>query len=170
MPQELQIIRTSEVVRLGSLGHADFAATRAALAELAGACRRRGIDQALLDLRDLHPGPDPLFTPNELAALVNTFPEAGFTHRQRLAVVYSEDPHHGARMFAFIGALRGWKVRAFGDYEAAIGWLAMTRENEQTPGRKNAAHEPPPAKTIVPAGGSDNVAPSGDKTRVRKEP
>jgi hypothetical protein len=44
MPQELQIIRASEFVRFGAQGHFDLAASKAALAELASVCRKRGID------------------------------------------------------------------------------------------------------------------------------
>jgi hypothetical protein len=103
-------------------------ASRAVLRELAAACRRRGIDRALLDLRKIHPGATRIFTPADLASLVNTFHEIGFTQEQRLAVLYSEDPYHGARMFAFIGALRGWKVRAFGDFETAFQWLGDSED------------------------------------------
>ncbi|HWD92224.1 MAG TPA: hypothetical protein VG938_07735 [Verrucomicrobiae bacterium] len=123
MPLELQIIRACEFIRAGAEGRPDMDASRAVLRELASACRRRGIDRALLDLRSIRPGNTRIFTPADLASLVNTFREIGFTYEQRLAVLYSEDPYHGVRMFAFIGALRGWKVRAFGSFESALYWL-----------------------------------------------
>ena len=125
MPLELQIIRASEFIRIASPGKLDLNSSREVLRQLAGACRRRGIERALLDLRDLDPGPTPMLKPTELAILVNTFPEMGFTHAQRLAVLYSADPHRGARLFAFIGALRGWTVQAFSDFEAALDWLSV---------------------------------------------
>jgi hypothetical protein len=124
MPLELQVIRASDFIRLSADGHFDFAASKLALAELARACRKRGIDRAMLDLRALHPGPTPVFTPTDLAKLVNTFREIGFTHQQKLAVLYAEDPHHRARMFAFIGTLRGWRVAAFCSFEQALVWLS----------------------------------------------
>ncbi len=137
---ELQIIRAQEFVRLGAHGHFDLKASKAVLAQLAAACWKRGIDQALLDLRELHPGPKPVFSPKDLAALVNTFREVGFTHRQRLAVLYGSDPHHRARLFAFIAKLRGWKVQAFDSFEEAVKWLSeaetMAAEVEFTPGPK----------------------------------
>jgi formylglycine-generating enzyme required for sulfatase activity len=124
MPIELQIIRAQEFVRLGAHGHFDLKVSKTVLANLARACCKRGICQALLDLRDLHPGPKPVFSPNDLVTLVNTFREVGFTHKQRLAVLYGSDPHHRARLFAFIAKLRGWKVQAFDSYENAIIWLS----------------------------------------------
>ena len=124
MPIELQIIRASEFVRLGPRGKFDLKASKAALAELAGACRKRGINQALMDLRALQPGAKPVFSPNDLAVLVNTFREMGFTQRQRLAVLYRSDPHHRVRLFAFIAKLRGWSVQAFDDFEKALAWLS----------------------------------------------
>jgi len=124
MPIELQIIRAQEFVRLGAHGHFDLKVSKAVLAELARACCKRDINQALLDLRALHPGPKPVFSPNDLVTLVNTFREVGFTHKDRLAVLYGSDPHHRARLFSFIATLRGWKVQAFDSYEQAILWLS----------------------------------------------
>ena len=128
MPLELQIIRASEFIRLGAHGHFDLAASKAALAELVGACRKRGINQALMDLRALHPGPKPVFSPADLIALVNTFREIGFTHQQRLAILYGSDPHHRARLFAFLSTVRGWSVRAFSNFEESLHWLSSAPE------------------------------------------
>jgi hypothetical protein len=128
MPLDLQIIRASEFVRMGAEGLFDLQASREALAELAAACCKRGVDRALMDLRKIHPGPKPVFTPNDLAVLINTFREMGFTKQQRLAVLYAEDPHHRARDFAFMSRLRGWHVCAFDDFEAAVAWLSGDEE------------------------------------------
>jgi hypothetical protein len=143
MPLELQIIRAAEFVRLGAQGHFDLAASKAALANLAGACRKRGIDRALMDLRDLQPGPKPVFSPSDLVTLVNTFREIGFTRRQRLAVLYQSDPHRRARLFASIGTLRGWHVRAFADFEKALTWLSSELEKETKPARSATARSVP---------------------------
>jgi hypothetical protein len=124
MPMELQIIRAAEFVRVGAQGQFDLAASKAALATVAGACRKRGIQQALMDLRALQPGPKPVFTPADLLELVKTFPEVGFTRRLRLAILYRSDPHKRARLFAFLSTLHGWSVRAFGDFEEALSWLS----------------------------------------------
>ena len=134
---ELQIIRAREFVRLGAEDHFDLPASKLALAKLAAACCKRGINQALLDLRAFNPGPKPVFTPQNLNTLVSTFREMGFTHQQRLAVLYASDPHHRARLFSFIATVRGWKVRAFGDFEQAILWLSESEtESFGTPKSK----------------------------------
>jgi hypothetical protein len=132
MPTELQIIRASEFVRLDPHRHLDFETSKEALRVLAVACRLRGIDRAMLDLRALPIPAKRLFTTAELAALVGTFREAGFTRQHRLAVLYQRDPHGGARMFAFIGLMRGWQVRAFSDFEAAFVWLSEAKEKRST--------------------------------------
>jgi hypothetical protein len=141
MPTELQIIRAREFIRLGATGHFDLTASKTVLAQLATACWRRGIKQALLDLRAVHLGPKPVFSPNDLAILVNTFREAGFTQEQRLAVLYGSDPHHRARLFAMIAKLRGWQVQAFDSFEQAVHWLsgseALSAEKEFTPVAKS---------------------------------
>jgi hypothetical protein len=125
---ELQIIRAQEFIRLGAHGQFDLKASKAVLAALAGACWKRGINQALLDLRALHPGPKPVFSPDDLITLVNTFREIGFTCQHRLAVLYRSDPHHRAGMFASIARLRGWSVKAFDSFEEAVTWLSRAEE------------------------------------------
>src|SRR5215813_7897695 len=108
MPLDLQIIRASEFVRMGAEGYFDLSASRAALSDLAAACLKRGVDRALVDLRKVHYGPKPIFTPDDLASLINTFREMGFTKQRRLAVLYEEDLDQRARNFAFMSPLRGW--------------------------------------------------------------
>ena len=135
MPLELQIIRATEFVQLGAQGHFDLAASKEALASLAAACRKRGINMALLDLRELRPGPKPMFTPADLVALVRTFPEVGFGRQQRLAILYQSDPHKRARLFAFLSSMHGWKVQAFGDFEKAMLWLSKGQRPAKFPQR-----------------------------------
>jgi hypothetical protein len=131
MPIELQIIRAREFVRLGAHGRFNLKASIVALAKLAAACRKRGINQALMDVRDLHPGVKPVFSPNDLAVLVSTFLKIGFTRQQRLAVLYRVDPHHRARIFAFFAKMRGWRVQAFDGFEEAVTWL-FSADSEQS--------------------------------------
>ncbi len=137
MPLELHIIRATEFIRVGARGHLDLAASKAALAALARACRKRGINRALLDLRAWRPGPKPVFTPADLMTLVNTFREVGFTRQQRLAILYRSDPHKRARLFAFLSHLHGWSVEAFGDFEQALLWLSSGQETSAKPGRSS---------------------------------
>jgi hypothetical protein len=135
---ELQLIRAHEFIRLGAQGRFDLAASKAVLTQLAAACWKRGINRALLDLRALHAGPKPVFTPNDLVTLVKTFREIGFTHEERLAVLHGDDPRHRASLFAFIATSRGWQVQAFDNFEAAFLWLsggeAPAAETKLTPG------------------------------------
>lgn len=138
MPLELQIIRATEFIRVGPHGQFDLAVSKAALATLAGACRKRGIQQAMLDLRALRPGPKPVFSPADLLELVNTFPEVGFTHQLRLVILYHCDPHQRARLFASLSSIRGWSVRAFGDFEQALHWLSSGQAPPTQPGRSSA--------------------------------
>jgi hypothetical protein len=129
---ELQIIRAADFIRLGPRGRIDLETSRGFLRELASACRRRGISRALVDIRDIIPGPKPRLSPRELASLVNCFKEMGFCESDRLAVLYEKDPHHGARIFAFIGELQGWNVKAFHDFEQAVSWLFEGDENDES--------------------------------------
>jgi hypothetical protein len=125
MPLELEIIRATEFVRMGAQGKFDLAASKWALTTLAEACRKRGINQAVVDLRATQSGPKPVLTPADLAELVRTFAEVGFDRRRlRLAILYRSDPHRRARLFAFLSTLHGWSVKAFGDFEAAVLWLS----------------------------------------------
>ena len=132
MPTELQIISANEFVRLDPQRHLDFEASKEALRVLAVACRMRGTERAILDLRALPIPAKRLFTTAQLAELIGTFREAGFTAQHRLAVLYRRDPFGGARMFAFIGFMRGWQVRAFPEFEPAFTWLSEPKEKRPT--------------------------------------
>ena len=129
MPIELHVIRASEFIRLDAAENLDFEGSAKALQSLAQACRMRALACALLDLRAV-PVPDkPRFTTKEIAALVLTFRDAGFTREQRLAVLYQEDVHGGIRDFAFISRMGGLQVQAFHDFEGAMQWLAEAEES-----------------------------------------
>jgi hypothetical protein len=128
MPIDLEIIRAKEFVRLGATGHFDLTASKEVLALLARACRKRGLEGAVLDLRELEPLPKPRLSPEDLLQLVNTFTEVGFSKRLRLAILYRSDPHKRARLFSFLGSLHGWNVRAFGSFEHAVTWLSQNQE------------------------------------------
>jgi len=130
MPVELEIIRASEFILLNPHARLDLEASKNALRSLAQACRKRGLDHALLDLRSLPVLPRPQFTPAELAALVRTFREAGFSRQQRLAVLYRDDPHGGVRNFEFFSRMRGLQVQAFTEFEAAVEWLSEDEESQ----------------------------------------
>jgi hypothetical protein len=148
MPVELQIIRASEFIRLGAPGRLDLASSREIIQQLARACQRRGIDRALLDLRDVHPGGTPMLSRKELVSLINTFCSSGFSHRLRLVLLYSSDPHHRARMFALISVLRGWNVKASEDFEQALHWLSEEQDADDR--TEQGLQEVPVRKTKRP--------------------
>jgi hypothetical protein len=136
MPLDLHIIHASDFLQLNPHGHFDLQASKTALARIVEAYRKRGIGHALLDLRALHPGPKPVFTPADLATLVGAFRDMGFSKSQRLAILYHSDPHRRARLFAFLSSMHRWAVKSFGDYEAAWLWLSSdpTASDETFPG------------------------------------
>src|SRR5258708_3446390 len=104
MPLELQIIRAREFIRLDAHGALEVEQSRAVLKALAEACRKRGNERALLDVRDTCTE----LTPSDLATLVMDFCEIGFPRSQRLAVLHTTDQNFRARLFALISNLRGW--------------------------------------------------------------
>jgi hypothetical protein len=132
MPVELEIIRAAEFLRFGAKGEFDLIASCAALHTLAEACRRRGMNHALLDARNARAE----LSPNELAALVNAFCDIGFSRDLRFAILHAVDRYQRARLFAFISRIKGWNVRAFGDFEQAMYWLS---EEEIRPQPKAAS-------------------------------
>ncbi|HLX71018.1 MAG TPA: hypothetical protein VKV04_15435 [Verrucomicrobiae bacterium] len=130
MPITLEIIRASEFVRVDTTEHLNFDASKNVLQGLALACRKRGLDRAMLDLRAVPPPAKPLYTPTQLAALIGAFREAGFSRHQRLAVLFRNDVHGGIRTFAFLSKMRGLDVEAFDDFERALHWLSGGVEEE----------------------------------------
>jgi hypothetical protein len=120
MPVQIEIIRAAEFIRFGGKGEFDLIASCAALHNIAEACKCRGMYRAMLDGRHARAE----LSPNELAAIVNAFCEIGFTRDLRLAILHAADRYQRARLFAFISRIKGWQVRAFGDFEQALHWLS----------------------------------------------
>lgn len=170
MAIDMQVIKASEFVRVDADEKLDFQASKIALQNLAMACVKRGLNRALVDLRPLPLLPKPRFTPTELAALVSSFREAGFSRQQRLAILYDQDVHGGARNFAFFSRLRGLQVQAFSDYETALKWLSDFPEGG-TEFRRRASTVPilqpkSDIKKLMVASGTDN---SGSTTFRRNQ-
>ncbi len=151
MPIDLQIIRANEFICLDTDELLDFEASKQLLRGLAFACRKRGLERAMIDLRSLPVPVRPHFTLAQIAALVGTFREAGFTRKQRLAILYSHDVHRGIRNFAFFSKMRGLQVHPFLDFETAVYWLSegMEDPSEMQPGTPIPIAKSGPKKKTV---------------------
>jgi hypothetical protein len=131
MPFNLQIIRTSDFIRLNAKGEYDSAASRAVLSKLAKAIVEKGIDSALIDVRDARSD----MRLNDVYELAMAFKEMGFQKRHRLAILYRSTagehleffamrPGERAQFFAMCASEEGLNVRAFDDYAQAMEWFA----------------------------------------------
>src|SRR4051794_17192417 len=118
MTCNIEIVKTSDFVKLDPEGHFDFEASRGVLASLAKACIDRGINCALLDVRDIHGD----LSTTELYTLARTFQDMGYRREHRLAVLHRLFGTK-AEIFATFAAERGWNVRAFDSYEEAMEWF-----------------------------------------------
>jgi hypothetical protein len=168
MPLELQIIRASEFIRVGAPGQIDLAMSCEILQKLAGACRLRGIERALLDLRDVHPGRAPMLSRDDLASLVGTFCSIGFSDRLRLVLLYSSDPHHRARMFALMSVLHGWNVKASENFEEAVHWLSLEQGPDE---RKHPSAQAVPVRGArTPANPVRRIPARADGRKEKKTP
>lgn len=137
MPFNLQIIRTSDFIRLNGKGEYDQEETRQALCNIAKACMRRGISRALLDIRDASSD----MQLSDLHQLAQAFKEMGFQRNQRLAILYRSQasghigffslrPADRATFFAMCASEDGWNVKAFDGFEAAVEWLGAVTVEE----------------------------------------
>jgi hypothetical protein len=123
MPIELHLIRASDFICIDADEHLDFEESKKALQKLAMACRKRGLQHAMIDLRDVPVSDKRRFTNAELAGLVGAFREAGCSRSLRLAILYRRDVYGGIRNFTFFSRMRGLQVQAFHEFESAIHWL-----------------------------------------------
>ena len=129
MPIELQVIRASDFICLDADQHLNFEESKKVLEQLALACQKRGLDRAMVDLRDLPVPEKPRFTDAQLVELVGAFREkAGFSQRQRLAIVHRHDVHGTIRNFISIGRKQGLQVAAFLEFDKGMHWLGKGME------------------------------------------
>jgi len=71
----------------------------------------------------------PRFTDAQLAGLIGAFRAAGFSRRQRLAIVHRHDVHGTIRNFISIGRKQGLQVQAFLEFDKGMHWLGKGMEN-----------------------------------------
>lgn len=121
MQLDVELIRAREFIRIGPKGRLDLARSRAILKQLSSACRKRGTEKALVDLRDVHSD----FGPEELASCLELFKEFGSPYIKKLALLHGADDFRRVRTLALMASLRGWDVRAFDSFESAFDWLAL---------------------------------------------
>ncbi|MGH7179623.1 MAG: hypothetical protein ACREJC_19770 [Tepidisphaeraceae bacterium] len=120
MPCNLHIVKTNDFVRLDAQGKLNIEQSRKVLSGLAKTCVDRGIDCALLDIRDMRAGG---MTLADLYSLASAFADMGFRETQRLAILHPYSGGERAEFFAMCAANRGWNVRAFDNFEDAIHWF-----------------------------------------------
>jgi hypothetical protein len=122
MPCKLQIVKTSDFLRLNPQGQLDLKQSHDVLAGLAKACIDHSVDCALLDVRDMKSS----LKLQDLHALAKAFQEMGFREHHRLAVLHCYNDRERAELFAMFAADRGSNVRTFEEYEEAIEWFTTT--------------------------------------------
>lgn len=96
MPFNLQIIRTSDFIRLNAKGEYDSAASRAVLSKLAKAIVDKGLDSALINVRDAHSD----MQLHDVYELAMAFKEMGFQKKHRLAILYRSTAGEHLEFFA----------------------------------------------------------------------
>ena len=152
MPFHLSVVRAGEFVRCGTHGSIHLGESRRILLSLADALFRRGVDKAILDLRNNTI--DPPLTYAQLYELASTFRVAGFGARQRLALIVPPDRYSKAQFFAICASEGRWNCLPFCTFEEALDWLAEVVE--LSPGE--AATEPPGGQQgHRPAAGDDDI-------------
>ena len=119
MPVNLHVIKTSDFVCLDGQGRFDVWQSKAMLEQIARTCVERGINCALLDVRDMRTD----MTSQDLQLLASAFPSMGFEKDHRLAVLHRFFSNR-ADVFAMFANEQGWNVKAFDTYEDAIAWFS----------------------------------------------
>jgi hypothetical protein len=130
MSFSLQIIRTSDFIRLNGKGGYDQEETRAVLTSIATACVLGNIQCALLDVREARSD----MQMHDLYQLALAFKEMGFKKNHRLAILhrsregvrvefFAMAPGEQAEFFAMCASESGWNVKAFDNFEKAMEWL-----------------------------------------------
>lgn len=124
MAFQLQVVKTSDFVRLDAQGRPDLERTRQVLEAVARECLTRDVNCALIDVREAQGD----LTLTDLFTLVCAFQAMGFRKEHRLAVLHRYTRGEKAEFFAMCAASRGWNVRAFDEFEDAMAWFAEPLE------------------------------------------
>src|SRR3954452_16451252 len=125
MPFSLFVVCAGEFLRAGVQGRPDLASSKRALADLIASMMGRGVDRALLDVREVS---RTAFSTTEIFELAKTFHEVAYRETDRLAVLHRTDRLSQADFFAMCAVQRGWNVCAFDVFEEAFNWLSSSEE------------------------------------------
>jgi hypothetical protein len=124
MALEFNIITSREFFRLGTHGELDWPVSMGVLEALGENLIGRGIDRAMLDLRDAQTN----LNNEQVQDLVRVLKRAGFRGHHRIAILRRAHPRAGE--FVMAARLKGFDFGVFMSYEEAAEWLSASEEED----------------------------------------
>lgn len=126
MPLNLYIIRARDFIRSTATGELDFEKSKKLLAATGKAAAESKDSEILLDFRAVE---STTLSLAQVWHLVQHLYDYGPAFRHKTAILISPDaPGHRAEFFELCATNRGFRVKAFQDFEQAVYWLASAIE------------------------------------------
>ena len=121
MPTNIRIINAQDFILAAPDGTVDLAASQVLLSALVSTAETAGVQQVLIDTREAEVR---LSTINlyELGVAVASQPTLA---RNRTALLVPHGKKSNAAFFETVTRNRGANLKAFADFETAIGWLIL---------------------------------------------
>lgn len=125
MPTDIKIIRTQDFMRATPEGVLDLKASRALLKDIVAKFNTAGAYHVLLDTR----GADARLATMDIYELGVAVAAEPALRRDKVALLVPPEAKLDADFFENVSHNRGADLRAFTDFETAIGWLIMNERS-----------------------------------------
>jgi hypothetical protein len=120
MPHDIRVISAKDFIRTDVSGNTDIALSKQILLEIAGVCTEKACYHVLLDYREAHSKS----TAAEIFELASSLKDIGLGIQNRIAILAPPVVDWDrATFFETVAQNRGFRVRAFRDFEKAFEWL-----------------------------------------------
>jgi len=122
---KVRIIPIREFLKTNVSGEVDLDVSRQLLKELMAVCAQEDIDRVLIDGREAHSHVNAV----EVWTLAQEMDSLGVSRTHRVAVVAQpKDDFDRTAFFELCATNRGYQLKAFREFEAAMTWLAGEQE------------------------------------------
>jgi hypothetical protein len=119
MALTIHFVRPEDFVRFRTDGFFDLAASKQLLTQVGATMRAKGVEHAILDLRQARGA----LTVVDLYELVSSLADTGFQPSYHMAILHRPAVDELAQFFSLCAGNRGWHIGAFATFEEAFEWL-----------------------------------------------
>jgi hypothetical protein len=124
MPINVKIIHTKDFIKTTATGILDFEASKQSILDIASHITQPGEYDVLVDTR----AAEATLSITDLYELGQSLADHPALHQSKIGILVPERAMDQAAFFETVAVNRGFRIKAFTNFEQAITWLVLPRE------------------------------------------